>query len=31
MGHSEIGTTLNTYIHFNFDDAVAEVSKLGAI
>ena len=23
MGHSEIGATLNTYTHFNFDDAVA--------
>lgn len=31
MGHADIGVTLNTYTHVKFDDAVAEVSKLGAI
>lgn len=25
MGHSDIGVTLNTYIHFKFEDAQAEV------
>ena len=31
MGHSEIGVTLNTYTHINFEDARAEVSKLGIV
>ena len=31
MGHSEIGVTLDTYTHVNFDDAVAEVTKLGIV
>ncbi len=31
MGHSDIGVTLNTYSHVNFDDAVAEVSRLGIV
>lgn len=25
MGHSDIGVTLNTYTHFKFEDAQAEV------
>ena len=29
MGHSEIGVTLNTYTHTNYEDAKAEISKLG--
>lgn len=31
MGHSDISVTLNTYTHVNYDDAVAEVTKLGII
>lgn len=31
MGHADISVTLNTYTHVKFDDAVAEISKLGAI
>ena len=31
MGHSEIGVTLDTYTHVNFNDAVAEVTKLGIV
>ena len=29
MGHSEIGVTLNTYTHTSYEDAKAEISKLG--
>ncbi len=28
MGHSEIGVTLNTYTHVNYEDAKAEVTRL---
>ena len=31
MGHSEIGVTLNTYAHVGFEDAVAEVTRLGIV
>ena len=31
MGHSEIGVTLNTYAHVGFEDAVAEVTRLGVV
>jgi hypothetical protein len=31
MGHSEIGVTLNTYAHVDFEDAVAEVTRLGIV
>lgn len=29
MGHSEIGVTLNTYTHTSYEDAKAEITKLG--
>lgn len=29
MGHSDIGVTLNTYTHINFDNAREEVKRLG--
>lgn len=29
MGHSEISVTLNTYTHTSYEDAKAEISKLG--
>ena len=28
MGHADIGVTLNTYTHVNFEDAKAEVARL---
>ena len=28
MGHSDIGVTLNTYTHLQFDDALDEMKKL---
>ena len=28
MGHSEIGVTLNTYTHVNYEDAREEVKRL---
>lgn len=28
MGHSDIGVTMNTYTHVNFEDAKKEVSKI---
>lgn len=28
MGHSDIGVTLNTYTHTNFDNVMEEVKKL---
>ena len=31
MGHSEIGVTLNVYTHVDFDDAKAEVERIGTI
>ena len=31
MGHSEIGVTLNTYTHLNFDDAKAELERLNLV
>ena len=31
MGHSDISVTMNTYAHVNYDDAVAEVSRLGIV
>ncbi len=31
MGHSEIGVTLNTYAHVGFEDAAAEVTRLGVV
>lgn len=31
MGHAEIGVTLNTYTHVNYEDAKAEVSKINAV
>ena len=31
MGHSDIGVTLNTYTHVNFDDAKAEILKLNTL
>jgi site-specific recombinase XerD len=30
MGHSEIGVTMNTYTHMNFDDAKAEMKRISA-
>lgn len=29
MGHSDIGVTLNTYTHLQFDDALEEMKKVG--
>lgn len=31
MGHADIGVTLNTYSHVGFEDAVAEVTRLGIV
>ena len=28
MGHSEIGVTMNTYTHINFNDAAEEAKRL---
>ena len=28
MGHSDIGVTLNTYTHVNYEDAREEVSRM---
>ena len=28
MGHSDIGVTLNTYIHLGFDDALDEMTRI---
>ena len=28
MGHSDIGVTLNTYTHLQFDDALEEMKEL---
>ena len=28
MGHSDIGVTMNTYTHVNFEDAKKEVAKI---
>lgn len=30
MGHSDIGVTLNTYTHLQFDDALEEIKKLSS-
>lgn len=31
MGHSDISVTMNTYAHVNYEDAVAEVTRLGIV
>ena len=31
MGHSEISVTLDTYTHLGFDDAKAELIRLGDV
>ncbi len=31
MGHADIGVTLNTYTHVNFEDAKAEVARLSKV
>lgn len=31
MGHSDISVTMNTYTHVNYEDAVAEVTRLGIV
>ena len=31
MGHAEIGVTLNTYTHVNYEDAKAEVSRISVV
>lgn len=31
MGHADISVTLNTYSHVGFEDAVAEVTRLGIV
>ncbi len=29
MGHGDISTTLNTYTHVKYEDAKAEISRVG--
>ena len=31
MGHSDIGVTLNTYIHLGLEDAAAEMVRMDAV
>lgn len=31
MGHGDISVTLNTYTHVRYEDAVAEISKIGVV